>query len=58
MPFLRYVFSFLYARQPETGDWYLSLPRVYVFGAGLLLVGVALVVISFLQIPIEYINNG
>lgn len=57
MSFLRYIFSFLYARHPETGVWYLSMPRVYVFGAGTLLLLVALIIISILQTPIEYINS-
>jgi len=58
MNFWQYLFSFLYARHPDTGARYLSQSRVYVFASGLFLIAVALIIISILQTPIEYINTN
>lgn len=54
MSFFRFVFSFLYIRNWHTGKMELSRPRLIVFGAFLLLILVAMLMIAFLQIPIEY----
>jgi hypothetical protein len=54
MSFFRFVFSFLYTRNWHTGQMELSRPRLMVFGAFLLLILVAMLMIAFLQIPIEY----
>ncbi len=56
MSFWRYIFSFLYARHPETGQWYVSMSRVYVFVSGIFLVLVALGIVWMLQMPIEYVK--
>lgn len=58
MNFWQYLFSFLYARHPETGVRYISKARVYVFASGLCLIAVALLIISILQTPIEYVNTN
>jgi len=58
MNFIRYIFSFLYVRNWETGVRELSLERLYV----LLAMGVLLVVSIGLLIaahqPVEYIVEG
>lgn len=54
MSFFRFVFSFLYTRNWHTGQMELSRPRLMLFGAFLLLLAVAISMIAFLQIPIEY----
>lgn len=57
MTFWQYIFSFLFARHPETGVRYLSRPRLYVFLSGLAFFGVSLLIIAILQTPIEYVRN-
>jgi hypothetical protein len=54
MSFFRFVFSFLYTRNWHTGQMELSRPRLIVFGAFLFLFTVAMLMIAFLQIPVEY----
>lgn len=54
MTFIRFIFSFLYTRNWHTGQMELSRPRLMLFGAFLLLITVAMLMIAFLQIPIEY----
>jgi hypothetical protein len=56
MSFWRFIFSFLYVRNWHTGHVELSRPRVAIFGAALFLLLLALMIISILQAPIEYVR--
>ncbi len=55
MSFFKFVFSFLYVRNWHTGKLELSRPRLSIFFAMMFLVMLALVMILFLQAPVEYI---
>lgn len=50
----RFIFGFLYTRNWHSGQPELSRPRVAIFSAGLFLLVVALLLITFLQSPITY----
>jgi hypothetical protein len=54
MSFLKFAFSFLYQRNWHTGKKELSRPRVAVFCGGIFLLLLALIIIGFLQAPVEY----
>ena len=54
MSFFRFILSFLYIRNWHNGKMELSRPRLMVFGAFVLLITLAMLMIAFLQIPIEY----
>ncbi len=54
MTFLRFIFSFLYIRNWHSGKMEVSRPRLLVFLAALFLLGLAAVMIIFLQTPIMY----
>ena len=54
MSFFRFILSFLYIRNWHNGKMELSRPRLMVFGAFILLITLAMLMIAFLQIPIEY----
>lgn len=54
IPFLQFVFSFLYARNWYTGKLELSRPRVALFSAMLFLIFLGIVIVSMLQAPINY----
>lgn len=54
MNFLKFVFSFLFARNWHTGEMELSRSRTAVFAAVIFLILLALTMISFLQAPVEY----
>jgi len=54
MSFFRFAFSFLYQRNWHTGKKELSRPRVAIFCGGLFLILLALIIIGFLQAPLEY----
>jgi len=58
MSFLRFVFSFLYARNWHTGEKELSYPRVAVTLGLLLLTILAIISIIILQTPIAVVNQG
>lgn len=55
MSFWYFVFSFLFARDWHTGKKELSRPRVALFSAGIFLVLLSLLLISFLQAPTVYV---
>lgn len=57
MSFLRFIFSFLYVRNWHTGNMELSRPRLAIFFGALFLVLLALVMIGFLQAPVEYVSS-
>lgn len=54
MTFFRYIFSFLYTRNWHNGKMELSTPRVILMCAAIFLFVVAVLMIVFLQTPIEY----
>lgn len=58
MKFLQFVFSFLYVRNWHTGRLELSTYRLAVFGAGCLVLILALVMINYLQSPLVVENNS
>ena len=51
--FLRFAFGFLYTRNWHTGQKELSQPRLVLAGCLLTFIVVSLVVIGFLQAPVE-----
>ncbi len=51
--FLRFAFGFLYTRNWHTGEKELSHSRLVIFACGAAFVVVSLVVIGFLQAPVE-----
>jgi hypothetical protein len=53
--FFRFAFSFLYIRNWHTGRQELSRSRLVIMGCGAVFLIVSLVVIGFLQAPIEAI---
>ncbi len=55
MTFWRFVFSFLYVRNWHTGDLELSRPRLALLSAALFLLVLAVMLITVLQTPIEYV---
>ncbi len=55
MTFWRFVFSFLYVRNWYTGDLELSRPRLALLSAALFLLVLAVMLITVLQTPIEYV---
>ncbi len=55
MTFWRFVFSFLYVRDWHTGELELSRPRLALFSAALFLLVLAVMLITVLQTPIEYV---
>lgn len=55
MDFLKFAFSFLYVRNWHTGQKELSRPRLALFGTGLFLLLLALIIITVLQAPVEYV---
>jgi hypothetical protein len=57
MSFIRFVFSFLYARNWHTGQMELSRPRIALFCGVLFLIMLALSIISYLQAPVIYIAS-
>ncbi len=57
MSFIRFVFSFLYARNWHTGQMELSRPRIALFCGVLFLIMLALSIISYLQAPVTYIAS-
>lgn len=50
----RFLFPFLYARNWYTGEYELSQMRVALFGGMLFLIVLAVLIVAFLQAPIEY----
>jgi hypothetical protein len=54
MSFFRFVFSFLYVRNWDSGQMEISRPRLYVFLSFILLLMVATIMIALLQIPITF----
>ncbi len=54
MSFFRFIFSFLYIRNWHTGQQEISRPRLVLLLAVVMLVGVALLMIAYLQTPIVY----
>ncbi len=56
MTFIKFAFSFLLVRNWYTGEMELSRPRLAVFCAGIFLVLLALIMISILQAPVEYVS--
>lgn len=54
MGIFRFVFSFLYTRNWYSGEYELSRPRMILFVAMLFLIGIALLVIAYLQTPVTY----
>ena len=56
MTFWRFVFSFLYVRNWHTGEAELSRPRLALFSAALFLLVLAIMLITILQTPIEYVS--
>lgn len=54
MDLSRFIFGFLYTRNWHTGAHELSRPRVALFSAALFLLVLGLVIISFLQAPVNY----
>jgi hypothetical protein len=55
MGFLRFTFSFLFARNWHTGQMELSRPRLALFCACIFLIMLGLTIISVLQAPVEYV---
>ncbi len=55
MNFWHFVFGFLYTRDWHTGHPELSRPRVALFGAGVFLVVLALLLVAYLQAPVVYL---
>lgn len=49
-----YLFSFLYIKNWETGQYELSKARIIICTAGLLLLMVAILIITFMQTPMTY----
>lgn len=56
--FIRFIFSFLYARNWFTGKHELSLPRVTIFAAMIFLVILGVIIVSILQSPVAYVGTG
>lgn len=54
MDIVHFIFSFLYVRNWHTGHQELSRPRVVVFFAALFLLLLAILIVSFLQMPVRY----
>lgn len=54
MGLLRFILPFLYTRDWYTGVYELSRPRVVLFCSMLFLVLLGIVIVAFLQAPIEY----
>lgn len=54
MPFIRYVFSFLFVRNWHNGEMEVSRPRIALFFASLFLIILAATLIAVLQAPVEY----
>lgn len=57
MKFLRIILPFLFVRNWYTGVWELSPARIVLFGAFLILFGVAISIVIVLQAPIEYSSH-
>lgn len=53
--FLKFAFGFLYTRNWHTGQKELSQSRLFIFGGIAFVLVVSLVVISFLQAPLEVV---
>lgn len=58
MKILRFIFPFLFVRNWHTGAWEYSRSRVVLFVAGIVLVGVGLLVAYTLQAPVEYARSS
>jgi hypothetical protein len=54
MSFWRYIFSFLYVRDWNTGENELSRTRLVILASAIFLIILALVFIAILQTPIAY----
>jgi hypothetical protein len=54
MEFIKYIFSFLYVRNWQTGQKELSRARMAILFGGLCLILLALTMISILQAPVTY----
>jgi hypothetical protein len=57
MKFLRFIFSFLYARNWYDGSRELSKHRIYLFGGLLVLLVLAILLVYLLHAPVVYTSS-
>lgn len=54
MQLVKFVFPFLFARNWHTGELEFSRPRVALFAGMMLLIVLGLLIVAFLQAPVQY----
>ena len=54
MRILPFIFQFLYTRNWYTGEMELSRPRLFLFLGGVFLISLGILIVAFLQAPVEY----